>query len=618
MKPEKVEIYVGDLLINWFPGSEVSTIIVKENQLLQIRVIMGATDMLTSVPQVFIEDHHLPLHREDYIDENKKRLVAFTSTPEQAFRESFGAAFVRLHIDNEEFAYPIEVLATKVTAAHAEKIIRYLTERRERIIRVCLSRTMRPAGMKDEGQPDPEMVISTAERVISIFLESRSDLRQQLRSKLVPTKVPAWRAEKSGSLIDPVDVIFNLDALRPGDIRQDVRLRGRAYSTQAIDVTTLQHEFNVEENTILIGGLYSIRRVISWLMDEIGSAFKNQQIANYDKEYVSLGEMMIKFTGGAMYERCARVVEASETLIKMLVDEFNIVFAGEAHPKITPYVRSSRLYRTIFEQYAKWYSLGTPTLEGEQFLIKLRTLSKIFEFFVLFRLFDYLHSRNWQLTHASMSETFDHLIPDTLVFEKDSVRITLSYEPTIFHYTGDTRHMDLVKLRDAIYTGPNWKPDYTLRMENIDDDEVRYIIIDAKYSSTYSVDKYQLPKLIEKYYNHQAVFNANLNILSRNEIMGVFAIFPEFLDQLPKPLGARIDKFGGQNKTPLMLPMLSGLPVSFRTDSIMEKCLDRAFETILKTLNLLEKRHRQEAPPIPYNKLSLHPSLILEPLRQMN
>lgn len=594
MKPEKVEIHVGDQVINWIPGGEISTLIVKENQQLQIRAIMGVMDMLAEVPQVFVEDHHLPLHREDFIDENNNLVVAFASIPEKVFRESFGAAFIRLYVGNEEFAYPVEVLATKVTAAQAEKMIRYLTERREQIIRVCLSRTMRPAGMKDEGQSDPEMVISTAEQVINILLESRTDLRQQLRSKLIPTKVPTWKAEKSGSLIDPVDVIFNLDALRPGDGRQDVRLRGRTYSTQAIDVTTLKHECNVEENTILIGGLYSIRRVISWLMDEIGSAFKNQQIANYDKEYVSLGEMMIKFTGGAMYERCARVVEASETLIKMLENEFNIVFAGEAHPKITPYVRSSRLYRTIFEQYAKWYGLGSPTLEGELFLIKLRALSKIFEFFVLFRLFDYLRARNWQLTHANMNEAFDRLIPEVLVFERDEVRITLSYEPTIRLHNGDTRHMDLVKLQHAIHIGPNWTPDYTLRVENMNGEAVRHLILDAKYSNTYSVDKYHLPKLAEKYYDHQAVFNTKLNILSRNEIMGVFAVFPEFLDQMPKPLGARIDKFGGQSKTPLMLPMLCGLPISFRTDSIMEKCMDRAFKTILKTLDLTEEEEASE------------------------
>jgi hypothetical protein len=586
MKPEKVEITIGDQIIDWIPGAEVSTLVVNENQMFKLRVIMGAADMLTEMPRVFIEDHHLPLHGDDFLDEKRNPVTAFSSTPEKAFREAFGTAFIRLNIGGDEFIYPIEVLATKVTAAQIEKMIRYLSQCRENIIRVCLSRTMRPAGLKDEGRADPEMIIATAEQIINTLLESRSDLRQQLRCKLVPTKVPAWKAAKARSQIDPVDVIFNLDALRPGDGQHDVRLRGRTYSTQAIDVTTLKHEYNVEENSIILGGLYSIRRQISWLMDEIGSSFKNQQIASFDREYVSLGEMMLKFTGGAMHERCAHVVEATESMIKMLEGDFDIDFVGETRPKITPYVRSSRLYRTIFEQFAKWYGLGNPNLDGDQFLIKLRSLSKIFEFFVLFRLFEYMIAREWELIHVSMSDAFEKLIPNVLVFEKTSKRITLFYEPNVLTFSENTKHMDLVKLPHPIHYGDRWTPDFTIRVENSGGEDVRHLILDAKYSNSFSVEKYHIPKLTEKYYDHQAVFNAKHNTISRNEIMGVFAVFPEFLDKMPKPLGARIDKFGGPSKTPLWLPIICGLPISLRADSIMEKCIDHAFRAIFRALNL--------------------------------
>ncbi|WP_152596871.1 hypothetical protein [Chromobacterium haemolyticum] len=594
MKIEHIEIQVDDQKTTWNPKNDTpSILIVKENQLLQIRIIISSSGLLTEVPRIFIEDYHLPLHNENDLNQKERHIVVFASHPEKAFRESFGASLIRLVMEGEEYTYPIEVLATKVTATHAEKMIRYLTEHREQIIRVCLSRTTRPSGIKSEGQADPETIISTAERIINTLLESRVELRQQLRSKLTPTKVPAWKAEQSGSLIDPIDVIFNLDALCPENGKQDIRLRGRTYSAQAIEVTALKHEYNVEENTILLGGLYSIRRVISWLMDEIGSAFKNQQIANYDKEYISLGEMIIKFTGGAMHGRCSRIIEATEILIKMLNNEFNIRFYGEMLPKITPYVRSSRLYRSIFDQYFTWYNLGTPSLEGKQFLIKLRTLSKIFEFFVLFRLFDYLTLRNWNIAHAKMSESFDNLIPDTLIFEKESTRITITYEPNVNLYNDETQHMDLVKLKHASYIGPNWRPDYTLRIENISTGEIRYLILDAKYSNAYSVGKYHLPNLTDKYYNHQGVYNKNTNTISRNEILGVFAVFPDFIDQHPKSLGARLDKSIDQTTKPITLPMLSGFPITFKSDSIMEKCIDFAIQTTCRTLYTSEK---EEAP----------------------
>lgn len=584
MRPEKVEVIIDGQVTVWLPGSEVSPLTVKENQYVQIRICLGEAAEIFGAPRLDIEDHSIPIHRDDFVEDGGRRVVAFSSSRERIFRESFGAAFLRLYSAEEEFALPFEVLATKLTAIQAEKMIRYLTERREHIIRVCLSRTMRPAGMKEEGKSDPEMVLSTAEKIIDSLLESREELRLHIRSKLVPAKLPAWKAQQAGSLIDPVDVISNLDTLRPGDGWQDVVLRGRTYSTSAIDVTTLRKDTTVEENAILIGGLYSIRRVISCLMDEISSAFKGRQIASYDKEYVSLGEMLIKLTGGAMYERCERVVSSAESLIRMLENDFGITFSEERHPKITPFVRSSRVYRHIFENYANWYSLGSPSAEGNLFLIKLRSLSKIFEFFVLFRLFDYLNGHAWKVEDSSLSEEFDRLIPDMVRFERDKVSIILSYEPSVFTFSVRTEHMELVKIDHPDHRGNRWCPDYTIRVEDKEKGVVRYLVLDAKYSNPYWVENSHIRTLYNKYYDHMAVFDQARNLISRNEIVGVFAIFPEALDQVPKALNMRLAKFGLDGRGPVMLPMVAGLPISFRTDTLMERWLDNVLGTTMLSM----------------------------------
>ena len=581
MRSEKVEIWIDGRVIVWSPGSEISPLTVNENQQVKVKVCLGGIGEIFRAPRLDVEDHSIQLHRDDFTDEDGRRVVAFSSSPEKVFRESFGLAFVRIYIADEEFSLPFEVLATKVTAIQAERMIHYLTERREHIIRVCLSRTMRPAGMKDDGWSDPEMVLSTAEKIIDTILDCRGELRQHIRSKLVPAKVPAWKADQSGSLIDPVDVIFNLDSLRPGDGRQDVVLRGRTYSTSAIDVTALVRNTNVEENAILIGGLYSILRVISGLMDEIGAAFKGRQIAAYDKEYVSLGEMLIKLTGGAMYERCERVISSTESLIRMLENDFGIEFSGETHPKITPYVRSSRLYRNIFEQYAHWYSLGSPSIEGDLFLIKLRSLSKIFEFFVLFRLFDYLARHDWKVADSLLSEKFDKLIPDVMTFEKGKIRIVLSYEPNVFIFSGRTQHMELVKLHHPEYPGNRWSPDYTMRVEDTSSGLVRYLILDAKYSNPYWVENVHIKNLSDKYYDHMAIFDKSRNFISKTEIMGVLAIFPEALDQAPRTISMRFAKFGIDGLGPIMIPMVAGLPISLRIDPLIDPLMWRWLDKVL-------------------------------------
>lgn len=112
-----------------------------------------------------------------------------------------------------------------------------------------------------------------------------------------------------------------------------------------------------------------------------------------------------------MHGRCQQVIEGAEGLIVQLERDFEVEFKGESFPRITPHVRSSRFYRPVFEQLALWFSIGSPTLDGNHFLIKLRSLSKIFEFFVLFRLFEYMVVRGWALDDVVMDEAFDKLIP---------------------------------------------------------------------------------------------------------------------------------------------------------------------------------------------------------------
>jgi hypothetical protein len=584
MRPEKVEIFVDGLAIDWTLGRDASPLTVKENQQIRVKIYFGSAGEVINVPRLDVEDHSIQLHRDEYQDAKGSRAVNFSSYPEKIFRESFGIAVLRLYVEDEEFAIAFEVLATKVRAIQAERMIRYLAERREKIIRVCLSRTMRQVGMRDVGQSDPETIISTAEKIIDIFLDSQGELRQHIRSKLVPSKVPAWKADQSGSLIDPVDVIFNLDSLRPGDGRQDVVLRGRTYSTSAIDVTALIRDPNVEENAILIGGLYSIFRVISGLMDEIDAAFKGHQIAAYDKEYVSLGEMIIKLTGGAMYERCGRVIYSAENLIRMLENNFGIKFSGEIHPRITPYVRSSRLYRNIFENYSHWYELGSPNIDDELFLIKLRSLAKIFEFFVLFRLFDYFTAHGWQVKDFSLSEKLDKLVPDVMIFEKGEADIVLSYEPNNYKFSESTQHMELVKLDHPEHSGGYWTPDYTICFRGDASGCAKYLILDAKYSNPYLVEKFHIKKIYSKYYDYMAVFNESRHAISRDEILGVFAIFPEPLDQAPKIVNMRLAKFGIDGRGPILMPMVAGLPIAFGADNLMEKWLDKAIERVMHSL----------------------------------
>ena len=173
-----------------------------------------------------------------------------------------------------------------------------------------------------------------------------------------------------------------------------------------------------------------------------------------------------------------------------------------------------------------------------------------------------------------------------MTFENGETRIVLSYELSIYTFSGRTEHMELVKIDHPEYRGSYWCPDYTIRVEHVTSGLVRYLILDAKYSDPYWVEKEHIKNLYDKYYDHMAVFGKPRNIISRNEIMGIFAIFPESLDQAPRAVNMRLAKFGLDGRGPVMMPMVAGLPISLKTDLLMEQWLDKVLDVTLLSLGL--------------------------------
>lgn len=597
MRTDRIEVFIGDEIQVCRPGVEFSPITVREDADIIIRVWFDGIEDLTQRPiiKAYLEDYAPPNEDTsnlegigwDHHAQGEFVALSYTALKGKYFSQCFGMAVVRIYIDSEEHLIPFNVLAKTVTAQNVERMIRYLSIKREHIIRLCLSRTSRPAGVKHEGQSDPEAIVSAAERIIGFFESNLSELRRHIRTKLVPSKVPAWKAAKSGTLIDPVDVLLNLDSLRPEDGgEQEVMLRGKRYSASAIDVTALVREANVQENIILIGGLYSILRIVRSLVEEINTDFQGLSIASNDTEYQDLRYVLFKVSKDAMLHRSEIIIASAQRLIRMLERDYGIRFAGEVIPRISPYVRSSRIYRGIFEQYAQWYQLGSPSLDGLNFLIKLRSLSKIFEFYVLFRLIDYLYDAAWTVTDFSLNEELDSLAPKSMSFERNNIGLILSYEPEIRKFSKVTQHMDLIKVDDPAHPAPFWTPDYTVRLYHKVSRKTRYLILDAKYQPFYNVRKYALSDLRHKYSLLTAVFDRERNILSNQEVMGVFAIFPENLNgrsDLVSILGQ--SKFAINGSGPMLMPMISGLPVSFDSDMLMERWFDDALNIVMHSLD---------------------------------
>lgn len=568
-----LQILVNQNIVEVDEGQEI---VVRERDPVCFRVKVPTG---TDTPLLFVEDFSIGLIQ-TYTGGG---VDLYESKEGPHFREVFGTAVVRLNLGEVEVTQVFNVLLNKLASKQIESMIAYLFSVSDTLIRVCLARSTLPVGSTSMGNVDPETLLSTAEEFVKTIVNHRLELAHHLRKRLVPIKSPSWKAQLSVDGIDPYDVITNLDSLIPVAGDGDVIVKGRHYSLHGMDVTTLYSSADVEENSILIGGMYSIRAKVQELLELIDSGNISTHLDSHDKEHESLSALLARVTTGSMKIRCEAIIEAATEIIRYFEVKLGFVHKGEILPRITPFVRSSRTYFSLFHKLHEWYQLGVPSLNGLHFLSKLRTVSKIYEFFVLFKMLEFFTDRDWEIVEATQSIDSSALVPSMVTFEQKGVRISLFYDNAIPPYNKSSLHLDLVDLKNPSSRPEYWfRPDFMLKVQFGDD--VRYLILDAKYSTKHLVATERLPDLLMKYFVDMGVVDLEKQRITSDRIYSVIAVFPgsEFIKgTFPRWNNWGNSVFGSMPR----LPMAGGVTLSTAEDTNFQNLLTRIIEVSVLSMH---------------------------------
>lgn len=382
---------------------EAQEIVVRERDHVCFRIqVPSNIDVVDNLntPLLFIEDFSVSLIRTN----SSNGIDLYESKDGPIFRDVFGMAVVRLNVGTHEVIQLFNVLLNKFASKQIESMIAYLFSVNDSLIRACLARSALHAGSAKLGETDPETLLSTSEEFVKTIVNHRLELSHRLRKRLIPVKLPAWKVQQSADGIDPYDIMTNLDSLIPVIGGGDVFVHGKHYSLQGMDVTALLGSPDVQENSILLGGIYSIRDKVQILSDLIDFEKVSSHSASHDQEHESLSVLLARVTTGSMHARCVVLIETLTELIYYFEVKIGFIYRGEILPKITPFVRASRIYLTLFQKLHEWYQLGDLSPHGLDFLSKLRTVSKIYEFFVLFKMLEFFTARNWEIVEAKQAD----------------------------------------------------------------------------------------------------------------------------------------------------------------------------------------------------------------------
>lgn len=279
-----------------------------------------------------------------------------------------------------------------------------------------------------------------------------------------------------------------------------------------------------------------------------------------------------------MIKRCNEVIELTNKLIRLFELKIGVNYAGDIRPVMTPYARTSKIYRALYSNLAKWYELGMPSFGLINSLMKLKSLSKIYEIYALFKIIDQMNSTGWEVIQSNAHPDLGEFIPKEVKLKRDGVTTTIFYEPIIKPFNTATNHLDLI---DVAHTRVDadfnyWNPDYVIRLDG-ENGYTKYIIADAKYSTESTVRDIHLPKIIEKYYWGMSVYNSIIGSYSNDSICAIIAIYPPIKSRYFLPYGKR-KSIGGNKPTPL--PIIGAVGLTIESENTFESVLSEIFDNI--------------------------------------
>lgn len=509
-------------------ASAISEISVPDIAEVQIEIVSTERNYfnLKNV-DILLEDYKVPYTKSE--DGMSVRSLA-----NNLFRESFGYSNLRLFIDDE----PINELVFKVSTnqekyENIKDMMVYLLNNNKRILDLCLSRTKSKSKNDGKSEASFDSIITLAEQITQTFAEKGIGLKNELRHRLELVKEDA--SGNNFFNINPYDVIDNLDKLSQGYSHDSIILLGKVYSMDGIKRENYINSYNLEENKILLGGLVSIKEV---LLSILSTITKDSGTLTLDEEYrvitpfgkskhYVIEDLYTEITTSGMKKRINSILEPIDDLLYFFQKEIKVKFKGFHPPVLSSFARRSRFYLTVYKQLDKWYSLGNPHIGVDQGLTKIRSTSKIYELFTLYRLIDTLHTDGWDVINSVQHDIFKNFIPSQVDLMKNDTVLNVFYEKKISGFDKETKHNDLIALNKNNHTGQYnyYNPDFIIAKNRLK--TVSYFILDAKYSSSVTLrDKRVLDTLYEKYFCNLAVYNEVDEVLEKQAIKCVSAIHP--------------------------------------------------------------------------------------------
>lgn len=513
-----IKIFINDVARD-LTGSLENIIDIYELDFVSFQI-----NLAESLPRVYIEDYEVSLERKNNF---------FVSEKYKFFRESFGLSYIRIYYGDQIFEYAFNVLAEKVTCDQAESIIEYVYKKNPNLLKVNFSRTTVEKSLIRDESTHFESFLDFSQSFINYL-----DSKKIILSKLVKKKFIIQKNSIGNHInkqVNPEEVICNIDKLYQDNTSSEIIINGNYYSSDGLEYDSLNETYDFSENKAILSGLIYTKVNLSKILDII-DGINIGETSNSDKEYFSfekkhpyrkdISNIILKVTSVGILKRVLFLLKEIEYYIHFFKNKLNVSYSGPVYPKLSRLTLNYPFYKEVFDKIRYIYECGVFGLNDVFAKIKIRSMSKIYEFFCLYKLVESFEKIGFILN----SEIKNGDIPKEIILSKGNKIVHLYYEKIIEYVDNlPTNTSDLVSVdynhskRDKYNY---YNPDFVVLIKDIDKNHGSYYIFDAKFRRFENLKKDQVLKEIKfKYFDNIRYLDCNKRTLSNRNILGNFILY---------------------------------------------------------------------------------------------
>lgn len=487
--------------------------------------------------EIFVGDYSVPIHYKASMD-------WYETDQDLVFGGCFDLAYISVWVSEkegkEDYFYTdfLRIATTKQTTTQVEQMLDEIEKNIPNFLEVCFSRNKKNSGLKNDSTRSIWNTLKLVDEIIKTYEENYDSFFNHKKSFVEPVAsvedVRSMRVVNQESLRW---IACNPDNLVKTDKKTGINFNSHNYMPAKIKTYISKYSYNVYENRVILGFL---KNVIDYLENQIiGFTKEIVEVENIPESIVTQLPNTHALTRKCVYVYYKGVVDRFSEKKDILEEiyyryEKNLKCIPEdiyGLPKLTNTFKQIYHYRICYECMAKWFEAGDYTFDHLNYLFKLKTLTRIFEYYCLIKIQNAISLCGFILQDSDRIiydvEDDSENINNQYIFEGNGYEITLLYEPSIWR--------DRSNVCTNLYsTGYNfikskwndrWTPDFVLKISGNYKDY--YYILDAKYSNFYNVKRRHIPALVLKYGTQIASKDKFFS-----DVIGIGAIYPSKEDKI--------------------------------------------------------------------------------------